>query len=203
MKTENHASYSAEKFGGSADLYLPIHRFLDGSESFMPHIKHRALLHHTLGMEICTKVFGEFIDIPGGKKVMVRDIAASHIQRNLVGVTPTVADWFTDQGHMDIHFASLPKFDNPKLESFLQSPFLQSNCLASLLITFSDFGVVLVKRVFGEELAKELSEKLSSELKVSELLQELRFRAGWQFLTESRENYPEPEEEEDEDWDDD
>ena len=53
-----HAQRSAEKFGGSANDYLELHKFLEISRLHLPDARHRALLHTTLGIQTVEEVFG-------------------------------------------------------------------------------------------------------------------------------------------------
>jgi len=83
---------SAKKFGGVPEDYQQIHDFFDWSKIAYAHMKHRAILHNTFGIYVCEKVFGTTIEVTGGKKVSVRDVAEQHILDDL-GFIPTVEDW--------------------------------------------------------------------------------------------------------------
>ena len=58
MKPHIHAVNSARKWGGEPEDYLPIHNFLDISKMAHPDIRHRAILHNSLGPYIAEKIFG-------------------------------------------------------------------------------------------------------------------------------------------------
>ena len=45
-----HAKSSAQKWGGTPDDYVPIHKFLDQSKLYLADWHHRALLHSTFGV---------------------------------------------------------------------------------------------------------------------------------------------------------
>lgn len=92
MKPFIHAKASAKKFGGSAEDYLDIHRFMDSSKSHVADVRHRALFHNSFGPFICEQVFGVTRINSDGKEYSVRDIAEAHILEDL-GQIPTVQDW--------------------------------------------------------------------------------------------------------------
>lgn len=92
MKPFKHAMGSARRHGGRPEDYQEIHDFLDLPKSAHPDIKHRALLHNSLGPYICERVFGTTIVNSDGKTVSVRDIAEEHILEDM-GRIPTVSDY--------------------------------------------------------------------------------------------------------------
>lgn len=49
MKPFRHARNSAKLWGGKPEDYQDIHDFLDQSKATYADVRHRALLHHTLG----------------------------------------------------------------------------------------------------------------------------------------------------------
>lgn len=84
-----HSESSARKFGGVADDYLPIHKFLDQSKLYIGDWRHRALLHTTLGVSLCEQMFGDFYTRPSdGVRVCTRTVATEHIHEDL-GALPT------------------------------------------------------------------------------------------------------------------
>jgi len=86
MKPHIHAVNSARKWGGEPEDYLPIHNFLDISKMAHPDIRHRAILHNSLGPYIAEKIFGvdekKLSDL--GKKFNWSEEEISAI-RNLIG----------------------------------------------------------------------------------------------------------------------
>jgi hypothetical protein len=58
MKPHIHSINSAKKFGGSPEDYLSIHNFLDISKMAHADLRHRAILHNSLGPFIAEKIFG-------------------------------------------------------------------------------------------------------------------------------------------------
>jgi hypothetical protein len=60
----HHAQSSARKWGGSPDLYLPIHEFIDSSKQVIGDVRHRSMYHHTTGVWLCQRIFGVTLDVP-------------------------------------------------------------------------------------------------------------------------------------------
>lgn len=57
-----------------------------------PDMRHRAILHHSMGPFIAVQVFGAYIDNMDGRTVDVRQICEDHIIEDL-GRIPTVSDF--------------------------------------------------------------------------------------------------------------
>lgn len=95
MKPIVHARLSAKKYGGKPEDYLALHDFLDSSKAAFPDIRHRAILHNSLGCFIVEKVFGTVIVNSEQKEVSSRDIAEDHIIQDC-GFIPTLERWLKD-----------------------------------------------------------------------------------------------------------
>jgi hypothetical protein len=50
-----------KKFGGAAEDYLEIHNWFDETKQYTGDWTHRALKHHSAGIEWCIKEFGHFL----------------------------------------------------------------------------------------------------------------------------------------------
>lgn len=87
-----HAQSSVSKWGGSLDDYLPIHNWFDFTKAFHPDFRHRALRHHSLGIQECINEFGDYIELDSGKKVPVKLIAEQHVKEDC-GRVPSVSEW--------------------------------------------------------------------------------------------------------------
>jgi len=68
-----------------------IHNWFDETKAYTGIWTHRALRHHSAGIEECISVFGPVIEA-GGKKIPVKLIAEQHVQEDC-GFIPTIADW--------------------------------------------------------------------------------------------------------------
>ena len=72
MKASNHCLSSVKYFGGRVGDYHRIHAWFDESKDYYGDIRHRALRHHTQGVQECEKVFGITITNSNGKEIPVR-----------------------------------------------------------------------------------------------------------------------------------
>lgn len=95
MKPHIHSSISVRKWGGCPSDYQEIHDFLDISKMASADMRHRMLLHHSLGCYILEKCFGLTITNSDGKEVSVRDIAEGHILDDL-GCIPSFDKWIQE-----------------------------------------------------------------------------------------------------------
>jgi hypothetical protein len=95
MKPHIHAKSSVKKWGGVPEDYQPIHDFLDCSKATHADMRHRAILHNSLGPFIAERVFGVNITNADGKLVSVRDIAERHIIEDM-GQIPSVSDYLAE-----------------------------------------------------------------------------------------------------------
>jgi hypothetical protein len=82
---------SAQKFGGAAALYLPIHEWFDETLGWIPDARHGAIRHHSEGIQQAVTLF-EPVELPNGTAVSVQKIGEHHVQLDLSEV-PTAADW--------------------------------------------------------------------------------------------------------------
>ena len=88
----HHSISSAKKHGGVPEDYLPIHNWFDYTKAFHPDFRHRALRHHSLGIQECMNEFGDYIVLQTGKKVPVKLIAEQHVKEDC-GFIPKAWDY--------------------------------------------------------------------------------------------------------------
>lgn len=182
MNYWKHSLLSKKKFNGSAEDYLHIHKFIDISKLFYFDIKHRILLHNTYGIDICIQKFGETLLNSEGQTILVRDIAAEHCKEDLMGIVPTLNNWFK---YVDESMLSTLKPINPidsKLKEFILKPLIMSGLKSTLIITHSNFGIFLTKEILGIDYALELTNYLN-ESNINELLQHVKLKDKWQYTT--------------------
>lgn len=84
-----HARISAKKFGGVPEDYLKIHDWFDQTKMALPDVRHRMILHNSVGCYIAEQVFGRTLTNSEGKTVHVRDVAEAHVIEDL-GFIPTL-----------------------------------------------------------------------------------------------------------------
>jgi hypothetical protein len=180
MNYWKHSLLSKKKFGGEAEDYLAIHKFIDTSKLFYFNSKHRILLHNTYGIDICIQKFGELLLNSENKKIMVRDIAAEHCKEDLLGMVPTLNHWFkyVDE-ELEQHIQPIHPSDS-LLKEFVLRPFLMSGIKSTLIITHSNFGIFLAKELLGIEYAEELSRQLAPA-SIHELLEHVKLTERWQY----------------------
>lgn len=108
MKPLDHARQSVRKYGGTVDHYLPIHDFLDMSKAVHADMRHRALLHNSLGPFMVERCFGGYIDVDG-KEVSTRQIAEDHLMEDM-GRIPNASEFLSliPEDQM-FRFAHVPK----------------------------------------------------------------------------------------------
>lgn len=92
MKPSIHALRSVRKYGGKIEDYLDIHEWLDQTKAAHPDVRHRAILHNSMGCYIATDVFGRLIENSDGKTVDVRQVCEDHIIEDL-GHIPTLSEF--------------------------------------------------------------------------------------------------------------
>lgn len=92
MKPFRHARNSARKFGGAPEDYQDIHDFLDMPKSAHSDMRHRAILHNSIGPFIVERVFGVTRKNSAGRTYSPRDVAEQHIIEDL-GRIPSVSDY--------------------------------------------------------------------------------------------------------------
>ncbi len=180
MNYWKHSLLSKKKFGGEADDYFAIHKFIDSSKLFYFDLRHRVLLHNTYGIDLCIQKFGDRIINSDSKTIMVRDVAAEHCREDLCGVVPTLSNWFKHAGEELDDIITPIETGNSTLREFALRPFLMSGLTSSLIITHSNFGIYLAKEMLGIDHALELAQYVKG-LHINELLQHVKLRDRWQY----------------------
>lgn len=92
MKPLEHAMKSAHKYGGTYDDYLDIHELLDISKGAHADMRHRMMLHNSMGPYVCVAAFGDTIFNSDGVVLSVRQIAEDHIIED-IGRIPNLSEF--------------------------------------------------------------------------------------------------------------
>lgn len=92
MKPLEHAEQSQRRYGFAIETTLPIHNFLDQTKAAHADMRHRAILHNSMGPFIAEQIFGGYLTAPDGRNVSVRQIAEDHIMEDM-GRIPNVAEF--------------------------------------------------------------------------------------------------------------
>jgi len=98
MKPYYHALASVRRYGGKPEDYQKIHDLLDLPKASHADVRHRAILHNSMGPFLCEQAFGTTITNSDGKVVPVRSIAEDHIIEDL-GRIPSVSDYLNGMPH--------------------------------------------------------------------------------------------------------
>ena len=88
----HHALSSAKRWGGTAEVYLPLHDWFDASKAITADFRHRALRHHAEGIFMAETIFGPTITLDTGRIVPTRLIGEQHVMEDL-GFIPSFVDW--------------------------------------------------------------------------------------------------------------
>lgn len=92
-----HSVSSAKKFGGKPEDYEKFHEWFDQTKSLLPDQRHRAILHSSFGIFLCTQVFGNTFVNSDGKTVSVRDVGEQHVLEDFRGkFIPTAQDYLQE-----------------------------------------------------------------------------------------------------------
>ena len=87
-----HAKFSAKKWGGAPEDYIAIHDWFDETKQYTGDFTHRALRHHSAGIQWAIEKFGNSIVNLQGNHVPVKLIAERHVEEDC-GFIPTAQDW--------------------------------------------------------------------------------------------------------------
>lgn len=90
-----HARSSAQKWGGTAEDYLPIHEKMDSTKAAHAEVTHRCVFHSAFGIFLIEDIFGRTLVNSEGKEVFVREIAEQHVKEDL-GFIPSLNDWLRE-----------------------------------------------------------------------------------------------------------
>jgi hypothetical protein len=92
MKPLDHAVQSVRRYGGHFTDYIEVHEFLDMTKAAHPDMRHRAILHNSMGPFIAVRVFGRYLTNSNDRVYDVRQVCEDHIIEDL-GRLPTVSDF--------------------------------------------------------------------------------------------------------------
>jgi hypothetical protein len=93
MKPYVHAKLSVKKYGGQPEDYLDIHEWFDQTKMALADVRHRLMLHNSVGCFIAEQVFGRVRTNSDGKVYHVRNVAEDHVIDDL-GMIPTLEKCF-------------------------------------------------------------------------------------------------------------
>jgi hypothetical protein len=92
MTPFKHAESSCQKWGGIPEDYINIHDWFDETKQFTGDWTHRALRHHSAGVQWAVEKFGHYIVNSIGQKIPTKLIAEQHVMEDC-GRIPVPQDW--------------------------------------------------------------------------------------------------------------
>lgn len=92
MSPYYHAVSSAKKFGGKWEDYIAIHDWFDETKQYTGDYTHRALRHHSAGVQWVIEKYGHTVLNSDNKHVPIKMIAEQHIEEDC-GFVPTPQDY--------------------------------------------------------------------------------------------------------------
>lgn len=92
MTPYKHSQSTAAKWGGEPSDYVELHDWFDETKQFTGDWTHRALRHHSAGIQWAIEKFGHTIINSKGQHIPTKLIAEQHIQEDC-GFIPTPKDY--------------------------------------------------------------------------------------------------------------
>lgn len=87
-----HAMSSVKKWGGKWEDYIELHSWFDETKQYTGDWTHRALRHHSAGIQWAIEKFGHTVTNSAGKVIPVKMIGEQHVEEDC-GFVPTPADY--------------------------------------------------------------------------------------------------------------
>lgn len=151
MNAMQHARISAKRWGGEAEDYYEVHRFIDSTKSLCSDARHR-ILHTLWGVNsVVVPIYGHSLLNSAGKAVDLKDLCErDHLlvdyQQRFI---PTLADFVRaiDPVRLPVGFEQkIEKIhqyysDQPQLSQILLSPLALTGKLHSLLLTHNSWFI--------------------------------------------------------------
>lgn len=88
----HHAVSTAKKWGGNPEDYIKVHDWFDETKSFTGDWTHRALRHHSAGIQWAVEKFGYAVRNSKGQMIPIKLIAEQHVLEDC-GYIPTPQSW--------------------------------------------------------------------------------------------------------------
>jgi len=92
MTPVKHAESTARKWGGKWEDYVAIHDWFDETKVYTGDWTHRALRHHSAGIQWAVEKFGHAVVNSSNQTIPVKLIAEQHLMEDC-GFIPTPKDY--------------------------------------------------------------------------------------------------------------
>ena len=94
MTPYKHAQSSQSKWGGIPEDYIALHDWFDETKQYTGDWTHRALRHHSAGVQWAINEFGHTIENSKGQKIPTKLLAEQHLMEDC-GFIPTPKDYLS------------------------------------------------------------------------------------------------------------
>lgn len=94
MTPYKHAQSSAKKWGGLPEDYIKLHDWFDETKAYTGDWTHRALRHHSAGIQWAIEKFGHAIANCNNQMIPTKVLAEQHVQEDC-GFIPTAKDYLS------------------------------------------------------------------------------------------------------------
>jgi len=92
MTPWKHSQSSTSKWGGIPSDYIALHDWFDETKQYTGDWTHRALRHHSAGIQWAIEKFGHTIVNSRGQHIPTKVLAEQHVEEDC-GFIPTPADY--------------------------------------------------------------------------------------------------------------
>lgn len=94
MTPYKHAQSSAQKWGGIPEDYIKLHDWFDETKQYTGDWTHRALRHHSAGIQWAIEKFGHAIMNSKNQMIPTKVLAEQHVEEDC-GFIPTPKDYLS------------------------------------------------------------------------------------------------------------
>ena len=94
MTPYKHAQSSARKWGGLPEDYIKLHDWFDETKAYTGDWTHRALRHHSAGIQWAVEKFGHAIMNANSQMIPTKILAEQHVEEDC-GFIPTPKDYLS------------------------------------------------------------------------------------------------------------
>lgn len=162
MKPFVHAMLSQKRYNKSWESFIGLHDFFDSTKSALPDVRHRAVLHNNLGIELASMIFGQTIE-----GISTNQLSTDHnledlgkiytLNEWLEGVMPTPLKRIGKNFAKDatLHLSNSHRISTEQVQkvvSILELPQKLSTHESAGVILQNSFGIYICERVLGHVL---------------------------------------------------
>ena len=150
-----HAKSSVKTFGGRVEDYIDLHNFFDSSKAVEPSFRHRALHHHTTGLNFYLELNGSVLTNADGCTVKTKTLIEQHLLEDF-GIVPEITDWWKEDLPKHLQLISKSREDETRLvEQLFRIPLNESEKVIEVLNRYPQmflqhsWGIFLLEKLLG------------------------------------------------------